>query len=70
MNTLQYSLHKAVGDVVPVPNATSPEYALKIVGMWDGSVFQGVLVVSEANFNRMFPGTGRLQLFPGRDADG
>ncbi len=55
MNTLQYSLHKAVGDVIPVPNATAPEYALKLMGMWDGSVFQGVLVVSETNFNRLFP---------------
>ncbi len=55
MNTLQYSLHKAVGDVVPVPNETSPEFALKIVGMMDGSIFQGVLVLSETNFNQIFP---------------
>lgn len=55
MNTLQYSLHKAVGDVVPVPNETSPEFAFKIVGMMDGSIFQGVLVLSETNFNRLFP---------------
>jgi ABC-type antimicrobial peptide transport system permease subunit len=55
MNTLQYSLHKAVGDVVPVPNETSPEFALKIVGMLDGSIFQGVLVLSETNFDRLFP---------------
>lgn len=55
MNTLQYSLHKAVGDVVPVPNETSPEFALKIVGMMDGSIFQGVLVLSETNFNHLFP---------------
>jgi ABC-type antimicrobial peptide transport system permease subunit len=55
MNTLQYSLHKAVGDVVPVPNETSPEFVLKIVGMLDGSIFQGVLVLSETNFDRLFP---------------
>jgi ABC-type antimicrobial peptide transport system permease subunit len=55
MNTLQYSLHKGVGDLVPVPNETSPEFALKIVGMMDGSIFQGVLVLSETNFNRLFP---------------
>lgn len=55
MNTLQYSLHKGVGDLVPVPNETSPEFALKIVGMMDGSIFQGVLVLSETNFNHLFP---------------
>lgn len=55
MNTLQYSLHKAVGDVVPVPNETAPEHALQIVGMMDGSIFQGVLVLSETNFNALFP---------------
>lgn len=55
MNTLQYSLHKKVGDVVLVPNETDPEFALKIVGMFDGSVFQGVLVASETNFDRLFP---------------
>ncbi len=55
MNTLQYSLHKAVGDAVLVPNETSPEFALKIVGMLDGSIFQGVLVLSETRFDRLFP---------------
>ncbi len=55
MNTLQYSLHKAVGDVVAVPNESHPEAALKIVGMLDGSVFQGVLLTSEPHFEVLFP---------------
>lgn len=55
MNTLQYSLHKKVGDAVLVPNENDPEFALKIVGMFDGSIFQGVLVLSENNFDRTFP---------------
>jgi len=57
MNTLQYSLHKGIGDIVDVPNdATNlPEGAkLRIVGMFDGSVFQGQLLMSAANFNRIF----------------
>ncbi|HSG72353.1 MAG TPA: ABC transporter permease, partial [Planctomycetaceae bacterium] len=55
MNTLQYSLHKGVGDRIPVPNEETPEAWLEIAGMYDGSIFQGVLVASEENFFRMFP---------------
>ena len=57
LNTLQYSLHLGVGGELPVP-AENPEYVLEVVGMLDGSVFQGVLLMDEARF---------LDLFPGRD---
>lgn len=55
MNTLQYSLHKAVGDVIAAPNDSNPDHALKIVGMLDGSVFQGVLLMGERRFNQLYP---------------
>ena len=55
MNTLQYSLHKAVGDLIPVPTEGNPTHALRIVGMFDGSVFQGVLTMAETNFTRLYP---------------
>lgn len=48
-NTLQYSLKKRVGATILVPDDENPQYALKVVAMLDGSVFQGVLVVSDAN---------------------
>ncbi|MGH7129201.1 MAG: ABC transporter permease, partial [Planctomycetaceae bacterium] len=54
MNTLNYSLHKAVGDTIAVPNEENVEFKLKIVGMLDGSVFQGVLLMSEENFLRFY----------------
>ena len=54
-NTLQYSLHKGVGDTIPLPDADHPQHTLKIAGQLDGSVFQGVLLMSEANFTRLFP---------------
>ncbi|NOX53692.1 MAG: ABC transporter permease [Planctomycetes bacterium] len=55
MNTLMYSLHKGIGDTLDVgPGGAKPK-KLKIVGMLDGSVFQGVLLMSEANFVRLFP---------------
>jgi ABC-type antimicrobial peptide transport system permease subunit len=63
MNTLQYSLHKGVGDFVSVPNDANPTHKLKIVGMFDGSVFQGVLLLSEANFQKLYPQRAGYEYF-------
>lgn len=53
MNTLQYSLHLGVGDTIDVPQR--PNEQLEIAGVLDGSVFQGVLLMSEENFHRLYP---------------
>ena len=53
MNTLMYSLKKGIGSVIMVPNETEPQYALKVVGMLDGSVFQGVLIMTDENLKRL-----------------
>lgn len=63
LNTLQYSLHKSVGATVAVPNEENPQYKLKIVGMFDGSVFQGVLLLSQANFRKLYPDRAGYQYF-------
>ncbi|MBD3674246.1 MAG: ABC transporter permease [Planctomycetaceae bacterium] len=55
LNTLQYSLHKAIGDRIPVPNQENPRAWLEIVGTYTGSIFQGVLVASEENFLALYP---------------
>lgn len=54
MNTLVYSLDKGIGDTLEVPSDVSPA-TLEVVGMFDGSVFQGMLLMSEENFHRLFP---------------
>ena len=46
----------------PADGGTSKQ-TLKIAGMLDGSVFQGVLLMSEDNFRRLFPERRRLSLF-------
>jgi len=56
-NTLMYSLKKGVGDRIYVPDEEHPRYALQIAGMLDGSVFQGVLLMSESNFIELYPDT-------------
>lgn len=53
-NTLKYSLKKGLGATIPVPNEDNPQYLLKVVGMFDGSVFQGVLLMSEGNFRQLY----------------
>lgn len=62
-NTLQYSLHKGIGDTIAVPSDEAPEYVLEIVGMLDGSVFQGVLLMSEENFQRLYPDQSGYRYF-------
>lgn len=54
LNTLQYSLKVGIGDTIPVPDAVNVEYRLQVVGMFDSSIFQGVLLMSEQNFNGLF----------------
>ncbi|MFG0335025.1 MAG: FtsX-like permease family protein [Maioricimonas sp. JB049] len=60
MNTLQYSLHKGIGQTLPVPDT---EVELQIAGMFDGSVFQGVLLMSEERFLKLFPDEAGFEYF-------
>ena len=55
VNTLQYSLKLGVGDVLPVPDEAAPTAYFQVVGQLSGSVFQGVLLTGEADFERLFP---------------
>ena len=52
MNTLMFSLHKSPGTTIPVPDSGSE---LVVSGMLDGSVLQGVLLMSDSNFRKLFP---------------
>lgn len=52
MNSLMYSLKKNVGDSIEVPGT---EHELAVAGMLDSSIFQGVLLMSSENFDRLFP---------------
>jgi ABC-type antimicrobial peptide transport system permease subunit len=55
MNTLQFSLHKGPGTTIELTNSTQPQTQAKIMGMLTGSLFQGVLLMSEENFRRLYP---------------
>jgi ABC-type antimicrobial peptide transport system permease subunit len=60
MNTLMFSLHKGPGDTIDVPNT---DHKLVVVGMLDSSVFQGVLLMSDSNFQIVFPDAVAFRYF-------
>ena len=62
-NSLQYSLHLAVGDETVVRGGTGAPVRLRVVAALDDSVLQGALIVSEENFLRAFPGHEGYGLF-------
>ncbi len=53
-NSLTYVLHKKIGDDIVVAHGTSP-IRLRIVAALSDSIFQGELLMSDANFVRLFP---------------
>jgi len=50
-NSMQYVLHKQVGDTLTLPSGAK----VKFVGALSGSVLQGEILISERNFIRLFP---------------
>lgn len=63
LNTLMFSLHKFPGQSIPIPDQEHPQHELKIAGMYQDSVFQGVLVMNEADFVRIYPEQKGFQYF-------
>lgn len=63
MNTLMYSLHKGVGATIELPEDLSHRGDLQVMGMFANSIFQGMLVMDEQNFHRLFPEQVGFQFF-------
>ena len=63
MNTLMYSLHKGIGETLEAPTAAGAPAVLEVAGMFDGSVFQGVLLMSETHFHELFPDRDGFEYF-------
>lgn len=55
MNTLMYSLHAGPGAMLEIRDEENRPVKVRIAGMLDGSVFQGVLLMSERHFQKLFP---------------
>jgi hypothetical protein len=53
-NSLTYILHKSVGDEIVLQHRGSPLH-LRVVAALSDSIFQGELLISDANFRALFP---------------
>jgi len=62
-NSLQYVLHKKVGEIVEVPGSRGVPIRLQIVAALSDSLFQSELIISEENFRRAFPDIQGFRVF-------
>ena len=62
-NTAMYSLHKSLGDTWELSDGRSQPMRVQIVGLLKNSIFQGDLLMSEANFLARFPDVNGYRMF-------
>ena len=63
MNTLQYSLHIGLGQTMELRDEFQQKVRVRIAGMLDSSIFQGVLLMDDRHFRRHFPSRVGAQFF-------
>ncbi len=62
-NSVQWILHKKLGDEVTISNDSGKPVRLKLVALLKGSLLQSELLISEKNFLEYFPGNGGHSYF-------
>jgi len=62
-NTIQYILHRSLGDEVTVGGSNGAPVRLRLVGALRDSMLQGELVVADAQFLRAFPDVEGFRFF-------
>jgi ABC-type antimicrobial peptide transport system permease subunit len=62
-NSLQYVLHKSVGDEIVLGEDSGHPVRLRIAGTLRDSVFQSEVVIAEADFLRVFPQEQGFRMF-------
>jgi ABC-type antimicrobial peptide transport system permease subunit len=62
-NSLQYVLHKKLGDEVVIEREGSQPLRLKLVAALEGSLFQSEILIGEKNFVRQFPQIAGWRVF-------
>ncbi|MSR56673.1 MAG: ABC transporter permease [Planctomycetaceae bacterium] len=63
MNTLQYSLHVGLGQTLELRDEFQKPFTVRIAGILDSSVFQGVLMMDGDQFQRLYPSRFGAQYF-------
>ncbi len=61
--SLQYVLHKRLGDIVEIPRPGSSPLRFRLVAALRDSLFQGEILISEKAFLRTFPGIEGYRVF-------
>jgi ABC-type antimicrobial peptide transport system permease subunit len=62
-NTVQWILHKGLGEEITVSDERGTQVRLRIVGLLENSVFQSELLMAEANFLKLYPRQEGYQFF-------
>jgi len=62
-NSMTYVLHRKLGDVVDLNQGTGSPIHLRLVAALSDSIFQGELLMSDANFLKLFPDRGGYNFF-------
>jgi ABC-type lipoprotein release transport system permease subunit len=62
-NTVKWMLKSGLGQEIEVPNGRGEPVRLRVVGLLQDSVFQSELLMSEANFLKLFPRQEGAQFF-------
>jgi ABC-type lipoprotein release transport system permease subunit len=62
-HTAQWILQKQLGDVWTLNDERGQPFQVKLVCLIKGSIFQSELLMSEANFRRLFPSQGGYRYF-------
>ena len=62
-NSIQWALHKKVGDTIDYVDERGQPFKVRIVGAVANSILQGQLIIDEAEFVKRFPGESGYRMF-------
>jgi len=62
-DSVRWALHSGLGGTIEVPRDGAPAARLRIAGLLRRSIFAGELLISEANFRRLFPREAQPRCF-------
>ncbi len=62
-NSIQWAMHKKVGDTIDYVDERGQPFKVRIVGAVADSILQGQLIIDEAEFVKRFPGESGYRMF-------
>lgn len=62
-NSIQWAMHKKVGDTIDYVDERGQPFKVRIVGAVANSILQGQLLIDEAEFVKRFPGESGYRMF-------